>query len=236
MNIDYARRRCKNTAQNLIKKRAKADSVNFYQTFRKMLNNITINFDIKNDEAHAIIKLKNSVFKQKTDETFSIFVTRLNFIFSLRSFSDTQKFMYLHNLITSRLKNVIIAIYDLSNYRNYTKQITQIVNNLIQNELEYENNRQVNKIKSTYFRKTRDNDFSLSTRTSRKSNKKKLNAAKEDITRLDSHIKRLCIEKNVCSKCFIKKHLITDKNASCKHEFSINVVEAKIKFVVLNIH
>ena len=201
-----------------------------------MFDDMTINFDMKNEKTHVIIKFKNSISKMKTDETFLIFVAKLNFIFNLKFFFDIQKFMYFRDLIISRLKNVIIAIHDLNNYRSYTKQITQIVNNLVQNEFEYENNQQINRIKSTYSRKIRDNNVFSFARASRKSNKRKLNVAKKNITRLDSHIKRLYIEKNVCNKCFIKKYLIINKNASCKHEFSINVVETKIKLVILNIH
>ena len=200
-----------------------------------MFDDITINFDINNNEIHVIIKLKNSIIKQKTNEIFTLFLIKLNFIFNLKSFFEIQKCMYFRDFIIFRLKNVIIVIYNLNNYRIYTKQITQIVNNLTQNELKYKNNRQINKIKSTYFRKIRDNNVFLFIRTFRKNNKKKLNAVEKNIIQLDSHTKRFCIKKNVCSKCFIKKHLIIDKNALCKNEFFVNVIETKIKLVVLNI-
>ena len=123
----------------------------------------------------------------------------------------------------------------MSNYRIYTKQIIQIVNNLTQNEFEYENNQQINKIKLTYFRKIRDNNVFLFIRAFCKNNKKKFNAVEKNIIRLDLHTKRFCIEKNVCNKCFIKKHLIINKNALCKNELFINVIEIKIKLVMLNI-
>ena len=62
-NIDYAIMRCKNITKNIVRNRFRIHNFEIYQFFKRMLNDLTINFEIDNEKNVAILKLK--IFSSK---------------------------------------------------------------------------------------------------------------------------------------------------------------------------
>ena len=69
-----------------------------------MLNNININFKIKNKKFNILFKLKDFNLKQQFDETFTAFSARINAIFDKTQFFEIQKCIYVQKLINTRFK------------------------------------------------------------------------------------------------------------------------------------
>ena len=86
-----------------------------------------------------MLKFKNSIFKQKYNENFINYVTRLNEIMNLIEFINIQKIHYFRELMLFRFRNNIVKIVNVNNHQFYIKNCIQIVNNFMQIDFENKN-------------------------------------------------------------------------------------------------
>ena len=242
-DLDYVKTRVKNIARNLVFDRIEFSNVHSYDSLEELINDLNLYYNNDNKKIIVMLKLKNSTFKQKYSENFISFVARLNEIMNSVEFTDTQKIHHFRELMLSRLRNNIVEIVNVTNYRLYIKNCIQIVNNLMQVDFE-------NKTQSTYkskkrftrFDKNRDskNDkkheftsFSKVKKQIRKLNNRK--KKKSELIRLDRVIKIMIIKKNVCANCFESNHFSIDKTKSCKSQSFKIEIEVKTKLVIYEI-
>ena len=87
-NFDYAKTRVKDIARSFVSDRIEFNNVHLYDSLEKLMNDLDLHYSDDNKKTIAMLKLKNSTFKQKYNENFINFVTRLNEIINSIEFID----------------------------------------------------------------------------------------------------------------------------------------------------
>ena len=151
LKINYVFRYCAEIAKVTIRKRVNSNSFNVYEFVKELFNDLTINFDHKNDEKSIILQLKIFFTKQRNDEFFVEFATKIFNIFDDTQYNDTIKIFELQNHMNYKLKVLIFNIDTSNTYREYVNKFIEINNNGI--DLKYA----TNKYKRTKKRKSNSN-------------------------------------------------------------------------------
>lgn len=104
-----------------------------------MLDDMDSTFGIENPKVNALLKLKDLASKQKFDEPFRSFVARTNSLMSSAMLTDAQKITYMDNLMDPDLRRNTISIVDITDYRQYTKQVAGTATKFAHMNLDLEN-------------------------------------------------------------------------------------------------
>ena len=77
-DFDYVKTRIKNIAKNFVFDQIEFNNAHFYNSFKKLMNDLNFYYSDNNKKIIVMLKFKNSIFKQKYSENFINFITRLN--------------------------------------------------------------------------------------------------------------------------------------------------------------
>ena len=120
-DFDYVKTRIKNIAKSFVFNRIEFNNVHFYDLFKKLMNDLNFHYNDNNKKIIVMLKFKNSIFKQRYNENFINFVTRLNEIINSIEFIDIQKIHHFRKLILFRFRHSIAEIVNINNYQLYIK-------------------------------------------------------------------------------------------------------------------